>query len=159
MHVDRKRLEAAIRTAEKDGPLQSQSHLWNAVKDMYNGTSLKGFKEQPEEAITFGIVRRYVIKKWCIPVKTQRQNCGRPETVAGQLDSRSTAMSRSATEALIQALQFMEDEAVREEWSKDSPGWEVLNQSRVTLGFKPVEPVNKPQRSHFSHAQLGNGIR
>jgi len=68
--VDRPKLEAALREAEKNGPLANMGELWKRVAELYNANP--GVQQ-----ITFSVVLLRV-KEWGIQVKTQPGRKGGP---------------------------------------------------------------------------------
>jgi hypothetical protein len=68
--VDRAKLEAALREAEKDGPLANLTKLWEAAAAIYN-------KNPGVTPITFSVVLLRA-KEWNIQVKTQPGRKGGP---------------------------------------------------------------------------------
>jgi hypothetical protein len=60
--VNRAKLEAALKEAEKNGPLRSQIHLWKAAAEIYNRVA------SPPVTHSVVILR---VKEWGLKVKTQ----------------------------------------------------------------------------------------
>jgi hypothetical protein len=69
--VDRKKLEAALREAEGDGPLKNLSLLWKLAADIYN--------KRADTPISFSVVALRV-REWSIKVKTAPGRRGAPMT-------------------------------------------------------------------------------
>lgn len=73
--VDRPRLEASLKEAEKDGPLPNLDRLWKATAEIYNKSA--------KTPITFSVVCLRA-KEWNIPVKTIPGKRGRGEMTEEQ---------------------------------------------------------------------------
>lgn len=137
IEVSEERLEAALKAAEKNGPLGSQDELWIEVARRYNsGDGLpKRFSARPREAITKSICYQKISRKLKLTVKTPKKKSGRP----------------TGTSPMRAILDYLTMEAVEQKWLKDNEnGWNSINSARFALGLKTVEPIDKPTKEYFN---------
>lgn len=143
IRVEKERFAAAIRAADNKS-LESQNALWQEVARIYNtGEGLsKRFNKPVDNVITKSIVYQKV-RRWGIPVKTERKKAGRPI-------KETNGHSKEEARALIQeARNCLEIFAITEKWTQHNLGWNLINKFREFLGMNKVDPIDNPEPEHF----------